>query len=383
MLENVVFIGGYRTYIGKENGIYRHIPAEKLGAHILEKMAGQYELPQLVIAGNAIGAGGNIARLMTLEAGFPDEIPAITVDSQCSSGLEAILLAVAKIQSGQQEIIMAGGMESCSTAPKRALVENHPEYQGETWYKTAKFAPGNRQEDAMLLGAERTAKVAGINRQQLHKWVLRSHHFAATARKQGLLEEIIAPIGVKNERDQGIRESMTEAFLDKISPIYGEEGVTTAGNACGTQDGAAFVLLCSEHFAKEHNYLPQMQYVDMAEVAGNPEMSPSLVNPAIDALLKKIGKHPEEIDMYECNEAFAVIDELFAEKYPGCVPAYNAWGGALAYGHPYGATGGILTLHLAQRMKQMSQNDGYGMTAIAAAGGMGAAILWKKWGGWT
>lgn len=109
MLENVVVVGGYRTYIGKENGIYRHIPAEKLGGHILHKLSGDYGAPDLVLAGNAVGAGGNIGRLMALEAGIPEEVPAFTIDSQCSSGMEAIVMAAAKIGSGQQQVVFAGG----------------------------------------------------------------------------------------------------------------------------------------------------------------------------------------------------------------------------------------------------------------------------------
>lgn len=129
MLENVVVVGGYRTYIGKENGIYRHIPAEKLGGHILHKLSGDYGAPDLVLAGNAVGAGGNIGRLMALEAGIPEEVPAFTIDSQCSSGMEAIVMAAAKIGSGQQQVVFAGGAESSSTAPEAHGFEKSPGIQ--------------------------------------------------------------------------------------------------------------------------------------------------------------------------------------------------------------------------------------------------------------
>ncbi len=145
MLENVVVVGGYRTYIGKENGIYRHIPAEKLGGHILHKLSGDYGAPDLVLAGNAVGAGGNIGRLMALEAGIPEEVPAFTIDSQCSSGMEAIVMAAAKIGSGQQQVVFAGGAESSSTAPRRMVSENHPEYNGEKIYTAAKMRKLNKE----------------------------------------------------------------------------------------------------------------------------------------------------------------------------------------------------------------------------------------------
>lgn len=377
MLENVVVVGGYRTYIGKENGIYRHIPAERLGAYVLQKLSKEYEEPELILAGNAVGAGGNIARLMALEAGISDEVPALTIDSQCSSGLEAILTAAAKIQSGQQKLIFAGGAESSSTAPHRALSKNHPEYQNESGYQVARFSPGEWRQDAMLWGAEKTAQNAGIDRETLDRWALRSHKLAMKARKQKVFEEIILPMGLERECDQGIRDTLTETRIQKIPPLY-KNGVTTAANSCGMQDGAAFVVLCAESYARKKGWKPWMQYADMVEVAGNPQMPPFLVNKALEKLLAKTGKRPEEIDAYECNEAFAVIDELFAKNYPACVPVYNACGGALAYGHPYGATGGILTLHLAKRLLQSTKKEAYGISAIAAAGGQGTAILWKR-----
>lgn len=380
MLENVVVVGGYRTYIGKENGIYRHVPAEKLGGHILHKLSENYGKPDLVLAGNAVGAGGNIGRLMSLESGIPEEIPAFTIDSQCSSGMEAIVMAAAKIGSGQQKVIFAGGAESSSTAPRRMVSENHPEYSGDKSYTAAKFSPGEWRQDAMLWGAEKTAKMSGISRETLDAWALRSHELAVKARDAEVFGDIILPLGMKKECDQGIWRTLSKAFLEKIPTLY-ENGVTTAANACGTQDGAAFVVLCAESYAEKKGWKPWLRYVDMVEVAGNPEMPPLLVNKALEKLFEKTGVHPEEIAAYECNEAFAVIDELFAKKYPACVPVYNACGGALAYGHPYGATGGILTLHLAKRLQQCMENDVYGVNAIAAAGGQGTAILWKKvWG---
>lgn len=241
----------------------------------------------------------------------------------------------------------------------------------------AKFSPGEWRQDAMLWGAEKTAKMADVSRVTLDAWAMRSHELAVKARDAEVFEDIIFPLGTEKECDQGIRRTLSKAFLEKIPTLY-ENGVTTAANACGTQDGAAFVVLCEESYAKKKGWKPWLRFVDMVEVAGNPEMPPLLVNKALDKLFEKTGRKPEEIAAYECNEAFAVIDELFAKKYPACVPAYNACGGALAYGHPYGATGGILTLHLAKRLQQCAEDNVYGVSAIAAAGGQGTAILWKK-----
>lgn len=169
-MEKVYILGGGRSYIGIENSMYRHMPAEILGAETLKKIIGLYCIEDLdgVIAGNGVGAGGNITRLMMLEAGMPESIPAVTVDLQCGSGLESIGIAASKIACGMGSIYIAGGFESSSTAPRRGYHVNHPDYRqfgGENgWYHAAKFSPGRHKETAMLEGAENTAKKEKITR---------------------------------------------------------------------------------------------------------------------------------------------------------------------------------------------------------------------------
>ena len=166
---------------------------------------------------------------------------------------------------------------------------------------------------------------------------------------------------------------MSEKLLNRLPAVLKEGKIITAGNACLTNDGAAFLVLCSERYLRENKLKPIGKFVDIAEVGANPGQSPKSCIAAIEKLLKKNDMLPSEIDIYECNEAFAVIDELFARKYPDEIEKYNIFGGALAYGHPYGASGGIITLHALKALEEKSGK--YAVCAVAAAGGVGSAIL--------
>lgn len=394
-MERVYIIGGTRSFIGVENGQFRHVPAEKLGAVLLTKLLARERIEiedvDFVIGGNAVGAGGNITRLMALEAGLPEHIPAFTVDSQCGSGLESIALGAAKIQTGQADVVIAGGFESSSTAPKRGYNSNHPDYEGQgqeqAWYSVAKFAPGKHSPAAMLEGAERTALTEHMDRQDLNHWVMESHQKAREARDRGLLRDVIIPLGEelgqmgqgvegKEEKDECIRDRMTDRLLNRLPTVLKNGQIITAGNACLTQDGAAFLVLASEKYLQSRQRRAKAEFLDVSEVGVDPSMSPRAVVPVIQKLLKRNHLTQKDISVFECNEAFAVIDELFARAYPEAMERYNVFGGALAYGHPYGASGGIITLHGIKALEQ--RGGGYGICSIAAAGGVGTGILFRS-----
>lgn len=390
-MEKAYIVGGIRSYIGIENSMYRHIPAETLGAKVLKSILKRYDCldVDMVVAGNAAGAGGNITRLMALEAGLPENIPAFTIDLQCGSGLESIAVAAAKIQSGYSDCIIAGGFESSSTAPRRGYNKNHPDFElygGEaSWYKTAKFAPDNHRQTAMLEGAEKTAITEGITRAILDKWVLRSHRLAKLAREKGILNDVIVTIADGCTKDEGIRDRMNQRLLDRLPCVLNGGSVITAANACLTNDGAAFVVICSERYLRKHNITPVAEIIDAAEVGVDPNKSPYSAIAAVEKLLIKNKLDYRDISVYECNEAFAVIDELFARKYPDVLDRYNIFGGALAYGHPYGASGGIILLHAIKALENknidgicLTDRCKYAVCSIAAAGGIGTALLIKK-----
>lgn len=374
---NAYILGGLRSYVGVVNGMYRHIPAEKLGAAVLQQVMDKYgiEEPDYIIAGNGVGAGGNIARLMALEAGVDISVPAFTVDVQCGSGLESIAVAAAKINSGEADCIIAGGFESSSTQPRRGYNPNHPDYAGDEWYSVAKFMPGIHRETVMLEGAELAAQRGQMTKAELDAWALRSHQLATAARESGVLQSIIAPV-FGAEQDEGIRPRMSQRLLDRMPKVLKGGEFITAANSCLINDGAAFVVLCSEKYLAEHGLTAQARVIGSVACGGDPLVSPQTAITALQKLLAKHGLTEQDIDDFELNEAFAVIDVLFARSFAQSLDKYNVFGGALAYGHPYGASGGIITLHLLEALKRC---DGrYGAASVAAAGGVGTALLIER-----
>ena len=375
-MDKVYILGGLRSFVGVVNGMYRHIPAEKLGAAVLRQVLEQYPVePDYLIAGNGVGAGGNIARLMALEAGVPEQVPSFTLDVQCGSGLESIAVAAAKIASGEADCVVAGGFESSSTQPRRGYNANHPDYSGDTWYSVAKFMPGIHRETVMLEGAELACQREGVNKAELDEWVLRSHRLAAAAQAAGSLTNIIAPC-FGATKDEGIRPRMSQRLLDRLPKVLPEGEFITAANSCLINDGAAFLVLCSEGYLKEHGLTPQAKVLGSVACGGDPLVSPRTAVTALEKLLRKHNLTEAQIDDFEINEAFAVIDVLFARAFSASVNKYNAFGGALAYGHPYGASGAIITLHLLEALKGCQ--GCLGCASVAAAGGIGTALLIER-----
>ena len=376
-MDKVYLIGGLRSFVGVVNGMYRHVPAEKLGAAVLRQVMDKYwiERPDYIIAGNGVGAGGNIARLMALEAGVDCAVPAFTIDVQCGSGLESIAVAAAKLACGEAECVIAGGFESSSTQPRRGYNPNHPDYTGDSWYSVAKFMPGIHRETVMLEGAELACQSEGVSKAELDAWVLRSHRLAAQAQQEGSLKEVIAPCFAAS-KDEGIRPRMSQRLLDRLPKVLEGGEFITAANSCLINDGAAFVVLCSEDYLKEHGMTAQAKILGSVACGGDPLVSPRTAVTALEKLLAKHRLTESEIDDFEINEAFAVIDVLFARAFPNSLNKYNAFGGALAYGHPYGASGAIITLHLLEALKRCQGR--LGCASVAAAGGIGTALLLER-----
>lgn len=373
-MEKAYILGGLRSYVGLSKGMYKHIPAEKLGAAVLKQVMGKYniEAPDYIIAGNGVGAGGNIARLMALEAGVAQTVPAFTIDVQCGSGLESIAVAAAKIECGEADVIVAGGFESSSCQPRRGLNPNHPDYVEDSWYSVAKFMPGIHRETVMLEGAEQAIIEEGVSKEELDAWVLRSHRLATEAREKGLLQGIIAPV-YDAKQDEGIRPRMSQKLIDRLPKLLPEGKLLNAANACLINDGAAFVVLCSQKYLEENGLKAQAKVLASTACGGDPMVSPRTAVSALEKLLKKNNLQEAAVDAFEINEAFAVIDVIFARTFPNSVEKYNVFGGALAYGHPYGASGAIITLHLLESLRQ--RGGRLGCASVAAAGGVGTSIL--------
>ena len=376
-MEDVYVLGAMRTPIVGKNGPFRSVRPEVMGAEVLKALVNKWCLEKIdgILGGNAVGTGGNITRLMALMAGLDQTIPACTIDMQCASAAAAISLAFAQIASGQGEVYLAGGMESSSLQPLRIYAAEDERYrktpQQDGRYYTAQFAPEDMDADTMLHGAEQTAKSEQVTRQELDEWALRSHERAARAAALGILQDIIVPINGWH-KDDGIRPTMNMKLLKRLPLLLGPGTSLTAGTACLINDGAAFAVVASEKYVCAHGLKPLAKIVGSVALGGNPAESPRGAMAAADKLLTRLGWHYEDLQAIEFNEAFAVIDVLFARQHPACVERYNRFGGALAYGHPYGASGAILLAHLLKSLQ--IAGGGRGVMSIAGAGGMGEAL---------
>ena len=418
-MEKVFLLGGLRSHIGLTGGLFKTVAAEDLAAAVLKKVTEKYPCAlqaEGIICGNAVGTGGNITRLAALKAGLPRHIPALTLDMQCASAAASIELAMAKIGSGMSDILIAGGFESTSMQPVRIYAKEDARYT-EQGFTVAQFSPDTTSAGAMLEGAERTCQKHGFTREELDGFAVRSHQLAKRARDEGRLDDVIVSV-FGSRCDEGIRDRMSPKLAARMPKLFtGEEVKTilnnpsvteetvenrtsscneneiqnpfrtgtaaasatpllTAANACLTNDGAAFVVLVSQRAAERFGLEPEAELLAGCEWGVDPRFSPEGAIETGERLLQQCGMQPDQISVFEYNEAFAVISGLFARRYPDLMERYCPWGGALAYGHPYGASGAILLLHLWQELKQL--RGALGLLSIAGAGGLGAALLVKN-----
>ena len=417
-MEKVFLLGGLRSHIGLTGGMFKTVPAEELAAAVLQKVIEKYPCALQadgLVCGNAVGTGGNITRLAALKAGLPIHIPALMVDMQCASAAASIELAMTKIGSGMADVLIAGGFESTSMQPTRVYAKADPRYT-EAGFTVAQFSPDTTSAKVMLEGAERTCQKHGFTREELDAFAVRSHQLAKKARDEKRLQDVVVSVS-GSVGDEGIRDRMSPKLAARMPKLFtseevaalckeqikgtesgGEAGIKsdaesesgaglsnekstvtpllTAANACLMNDGAAFVILVSEKAVEKYDLQPEAELLAGFEWGVDPRYSPEGAIETGAGLLQRCGLQPEEIDVFEYNEAFAVISALFARKHPELAERYCPWGGALAYGHPYGASGAILLLHLWQELKQ--KNGRLGLLSIAGAGGLGTALLVKN-----
>lgn len=369
-MSRAVIASARRTAVAPRRGAFNAVEAHDLAAAVLRACltdAGVVEGDvDHVILGNALSGGGNVARLAALAAGLPDGVPALTLDTQCCSGLDAIILATRLVEAGAAEIVLAGGVESWSRAPLRARRPKAPDEQP-AFYERPAFAPFPERDPDMIEAVAGLASEKGISRAAQNAFAIGSHEKALAARER-LKAEIVPVAGL--DHDAFTRE-LTPRLCAR-APVLAGDG-ETAIDATGVAveaDAAAVVLIISERRTAAGG----IAILDGLSVGGAPEQPAMALVPAVERLLARHQGTPAVIELMEAfaAQALANIDAL------GLDPAViNPGGGALARGHPIGASGAILAVRLFHELKARPE-DTRGLAAIAAAGGLGAAVLLQR-----
>jgi acetyl-CoA C-acetyltransferase len=369
-----VVVAARRTPIGTAGGVLRDLADDALAAPVLRTLlddaglgVGENSRVDDVLLGNVFGPGGNTARVAALRAGLGAEVPGLTIDRQCASGLAAITLAATMIRAGEGEAYLAGGVESASTAPHRLWRTDPPEP-----YTRAPFAPAEFGDPEMGEAADLVAAEAGISRERQDRFALRSHERAVAAQAAGRFDaELVEVGGVR--RDQRPRAGFTAERLARFRPAFTANGTATAANSCGVSDGAAAVLIVSERLRRERN-LPGLRLVASATSGCDPRRLGLGVVPALRAVLKHGTPHVTEFTEAFAGQALACLDAAGLDE-----ETVNPDGGAIALGHPWGASGAVLVVRLFSQLVRQGRG-GPGLTALSAGGGLGVAALWQAVG---
>ena len=390
-MRTAYIVAGYRSAVGKSGkGAFRFTRPDDLGADVIKHLVAS--VPELnkeriddVICGNATPEaeqGLNIGRMISLMGLDTIKVPGMTVNRYCSSGLETIAIANAKIQNGMADCIIAGGVECMSPIPFGGwrIVPNYKiAKENADWYWN------------MGLTAEAVAKKWDISRADQDEFAFNSHQKALNAIEKGYFKSGIVPITVEenyldeNERkqkreylidtDEGPRKGGSIEALGKLRPVFAQDGCITAGNASQTSDGAAFVLLMSEKMTKELNIIPIAKLISYSVVGVEPKYMGIGPIDAVPMALKKAKLKLEDIEQIELNEAFASQSLAIIRELKLNQEIVNVNGGAIALGHPLGCTGGKLTVQLINEMKRRNQK--YGMVTMCVGAGQGAAGIFE------
>jgi acetyl-CoA C-acetyltransferase len=380
-----VVVAALRTPIGTAGGALAGISAADLAAPLLAELArsvralgtGSCDVPlREVVLGNCTGPGGDVARVAALAAGLPVEVPALTVDRQCASGLAAVDVAVSSL-ARRSGLVLAGGVESASTAPLRSWRPSSPGQQP-TPYTRAPFAPDETGDPDMGWAADVLAEQAGVTRERQDAYAARSHARACATRDAGGFDAEVVPVaGVA--RDERPRPGLTVERLVRLRPAFrtAEEGGTvTAGSSCGVNDGAAAVALVDADTHARWG-VPGLRVLATATAGVDPNLPGLGLVPATRQALAEAGLGLDDLDAVELNEAFAgqvlaCCDALGLDPGRVCPD-----GGALGLGHPWGASGAVLLVRLFTRLVRRGAGR-HGLAAIAAGGGQGVAVVVER-----
>lgn len=389
-MVKTVILEGARTPIGKFGGALAALTASQLGGismkEALKRADVKPEEVNEVIFGNVLQAGqGQIpSRQAAREAGIPWNIKTETVNKVCASGLRSVTMADQIIRAGDEEIILAGGMESMSNVPYALSKARWGLRMGNTQMVDLMIHDGLSCSFAgvhMGTYGNKIAKEYEISREEQDNWTVRSHRRSIAAIEEGKMAEEIVAVEIPQRKgspkvvdiDEAPRKDTTKEALAKLPPVFDKDGTITAGNAPGINDGAAALVLMSDERAKREGKSVLATIIGHAEVAVEAENFPITPGLVILELLKKTGKTVDDIDLFEINEAFAVV-ALVSMKIAGIDPEkVNVNGGAVALGHPIGASGARILLTLAYELRR--RGGGIGIAAICSGSGQGDAVM--------
>ena len=380
-MTRTVIVSAVRTPFGRLGGGLKDYPATELGSiairAALERSGLEGAEVDYVIMGQVLqaGAGQAPARQAAVGAGLPIEIPADTVNKVCASSIRAVEIADSMIRAGDVEVVVTGGMESMSNAPYALPKARFGYKMGDATLVDLMIWDGLRStfdEQHMVQQAARVARELGISRESQDEWALRSHERAAKAQDSGAFDDEIVAVG-DVVADEGVRRDTSLERLASLKPVMDPEGTITAGNAPGVNDGASCVIVCSEEFAKRRGLEPLATVVAQGYVADEFAWLARTPANAGTQALQKAGKTIGDVKRVEVNEAFSSV-ALNSVAMLGADPeTANVNGGAVALGHPIGASGGRILGTMVHELRR--NGGGLGLAAICSGGGQGDALL--------
>ena len=393
-MQEVVIVSGARTPIGRFGGAFKDVSASALGSLVIKAALDQANLrPDQVddvVLGNALqtAEAGYAARLASLGAGIPEDVPTVAINRQCSSGLEAINMAALMVKTGEVDIVVAGGIENMSQSPylvgHKARFDGLGMGDGSLTDSLVRGLGCPVNDYHMGVPAENVAERFGVSREDQDELAAISHQRAVTAINDGRFDRQISSVTVPQRRsdpiivsrDEGPREDSTVERLAQLSPVFKKDGTVTAGNASSINDGAAAVVLMSAEKAAEIGIKPRMRWHTRAVSGVEPAIMGIGPVPAVRKALKKAGMSIDDIGLIELNEAFASQALYCMRELNMSMDKTNVNGSGISLGHPVGATGAIMTVKLMEEME--SRGDELGLVTMCVGGGQGVATIFQR-----
>ena len=391
-MEDIVIVGAARSAIGKFGGTLARTPASDLGAHILKKLLERSGVKpdqvSEVILGQvlAAGVGQNPARQAAIKAGLPDMIPSMTINKVCGSGLKAVMLAAQSIANGDADVVVAGGQENMSAAPHVLNGSRDGFRMGDAKMVDTMIVDGlwdAFNQYHMGVTAENVAKEYAVTREAQDEFAVRSQNKTEAAQKGGRFKDEIIPFEIPAKKgpvvfadDEFPRHGTTLEAMKGLRPAFDKNGTVTAGNASGINDGAAMVLVASAKKAKELGLKPLARIKSFASAGVDPRYMGMGPVPASKRCLARAGWEPGDLDLMEINEAFASQAIAVNRQMGWDTSKVNVNGGAIALGHPIGASGCRILVTLLHEMARRDAKKG--LASLCIGGGMGVALAVER-----